>query len=92
MTREDYAKIIFSISLELSDLSIPNTIEGCQDGYKIEFPWCEDDVAMHSWTYGSTDGRVESYEFPWDEGDVTVLRPTTAIKFIQRHWLEALEE
>lgn len=91
MTNKDFAKTIFSISLELSDLGIPNTVEECWDGYKISFPWCEGDVAMHSWTYGSTDGRVESYKFPWDEGDVSVLHPKTAIKFVQCHWLESLD-
>lgn len=92
MTNKDFAKTIFSISLELSDLGIPNTVEKCWDGYKIKFPWCEGDVAMHSTTYESANGCVESYKFPWDEGDVSVLRPKTAIKLIQRHWLDTLEE
>lgn len=92
MTTKDFAKTIFFISLELSDLDVPNIVNECWDGYKISFPWCEGDIAMHSCTCGSEDGCVESYKFPWDEGDVTVLRPTTAIKFVQRHWLETLEE
>ena len=91
MTNKDYAKTIFSISLELSDLGIPNTVKECWDGYKISYPWCEGTIAMYSGIYGFADGCVESYKFPWDEGDVSVLRPTTAIKFIQRYWLETLD-
>lgn len=91
MTTKDFAKTIFSISLELSVLGVPNTIEECWDGCKISFPWCEGNIAMHSWTHGSEDGCVESYKFPWDEGDATILHPETAVKFIQRHWLESLD-
>ena len=38
------------------------------DGWQLRFPWYEEgDIACHS----GTGGRLESYGFPWDEGDVT---------------------
>ena len=63
------------IAARLDDAKVPNTFHELYEGYQIRFPWSEGDVACHDGTYGANDGMVETYQFPWDEDDVTVLTP-----------------
>lgn len=78
-----YAERITFITLILGFLKIPYTVNELWDGWQIRFPWCEGDVAAHRGTYGAANGKVESYQFPWDDDDVTVLTPReAAIKII----------
>jgi len=61
---------------------VPYEVRPLFDGYQIRFPWCHGDVACHSGTYGCNDGCVETYAFPWDEDDVSVMPPSDAINCI----------
>lgn len=64
-------------------LNIPCTMNALYEGWQLRFPWCEGDIAAHRGTYEQAQGKVESYCFPWDDGDVTVLTPEeAAIKII----------
>ncbi len=77
-----YERISFIKSI-LDSLHIPCSMNECWEGYQLRFPWCEGDVAAHDGTYEHNRGKVESYEFPWDDGDVSVLTPEeAAIKII----------
>ena len=61
---------ITTVSLlnSLADAGFPAQLESCLDGWRLVFPWFEGgDIACNS----GTGGRLESYGFPWDEGDVT---------------------
>ena len=81
---EKYLKSIVFIFNILTTLNIPCTINPLFDGWQLRFPWCAGDVAAHSGTYGQAQGKVESYEFPWDNGDVTALSPEeAAIRIIE---------
>ena len=73
-----YAERINFIASILTLLSIPYTTNELWDGWQIRFPWCEGDVAAHRGTYGAANGKVESYQFPWDDDDVTELTPREA--------------
>lgn len=75
---EKYFKSIIFIYNILTELSIPCTINPLFNGWQLCLPWHEGDVAAHSGTYGEAQGMVESYQFPWDNGDVTVLTPEEA--------------
>ena len=67
----------------LTVLGIPCTMNALYEGWQLRFPWCVGDVAAHRGTYCEAAGKVESYCFPWDDDDVTVLTPEeAAIKII----------
>lgn len=67
----------------LTTLHIPCTMNALWEGWQLRFPWCAGDIAAHRGTYGQAQGKVESYCFPWDNDDVTVLTPEeAAIKII----------
>lgn len=60
----------------LLENNIPFTYEPLFDGGKWTFPkYPHGDVALHSGTYHSAEGYVESYGMPWDNGDVSVCLP-----------------
>jgi len=73
-----YERISFIKSI-LDSLHIPCSMNECWEGYQLRFPWCEGDVAAHDHTYEHNSGKVESYCFPWDDGDVSVLTPEEAV-------------
>jgi hypothetical protein len=80
--RDYFDRINFIYNI-LTVLNIPCTMNVAYEGWQLRFPWCAGDVAAHRGTYGQAVGKVESYRFPWDEGDVTVLTPEeAAIKII----------
>ena len=67
----------------LAALHIPCTVNALYEGWQLRFPWCDGDIAAHAGTYGEARGMVESFCFPWDGDDVTVLTPEeAAIKII----------
>jgi hypothetical protein len=75
-------------------LVVPCQMYPCYEGYMIRFPWCRGDIAMHAGTYGSKDGYVETYQFPWDGDDVTVLTVEEAARKViayYENWLEGGE-
>ena len=69
----NYAEPIIRIASALSAADVPYKVRECNEGWQIYFPWCNGDIAIHNGTYGHSMGKVESYCFPWDNDDVTVL-------------------
>lgn len=80
--------VIASLILE----GVPFTVNPALEGMQLRFPWHEGDVACHAGTYGSDGGMVESYQFPWDEDDVTMLEPTEMAARIIKLYLEGTWE
>ena len=80
--KNHYFERIADLVLTLSDNGVPCHVEDCYDGYKVTFPWCNGDVIAHSFMLGSGAYGVESFGFPWDYGDVTVLDVQEAIDLI----------
>lgn len=79
----NYKERIQFIAAILALLSIPYEMHPLYEGWQLRFPWCVGDVACHDGTYEHTNGMVESYCFPWDDDDVTILTPKeAAIKII----------
>lgn len=77
-----YQRISFIKNI-LDSMHIPCSINKCWEGYQLRFPWCVGDVAAHKGTYENENGKVESYCFPWDDDDVSILTPEeAAIKII----------
>lgn len=88
----NYADRIYIIARECEKQGVPLTVNPLHDGWQIRFPWCDGDVACHKYTYGTNAGKVESYQFPWDEDDVSVLTPEEAIERITDYWIEVRNE
>ena len=77
-----YEQIINELALELAAVGVPYEINECHNGWQIRFPWCIGDVAIHGGTYCNSLGKVESYQFPWDNDDVTILSVDAAANLI----------
>lgn len=84
-----YKERILVIATVCAENGIPYSIEPILDGYAICFPWCFGDVACHQYT-GGNEWYVESYGFPWDDGDITVLLPEEAAKNIVDLYFERM--
>ena len=82
----DYERHIDFIAEALDTLHVPYTKYHCWEGAQLRFPWCKGDVACHASTYGSDSGFVETYQFPWDEDDVSMLSPQEAIDKIANYY------
>lgn len=82
-----YSERIAKIASACELCAIPYELRAIWDGLQITFPWCAGDIACHSGTYGVNNDKVESYQFPWDEGDVTELTVTEAIKKVILYYL-----
>lgn len=78
----EYAKPILELANLCTKKDIPFTLNIIWDGLQIRFPWHSGDMACHAGTYGHTSGCVESYQFPWDNGDVSVLEPEEAVELL----------
>lgn len=85
-----YFERIADLVLALSDNGVPCHVEDLYDGYKVTFPWCDGDVIAHSGMlgYGECGYTVESFGFPWDEGDVTLLDIQEAVDLITKCYKE----
>lgn len=84
-----YKERIDFIATCLSRLNIPFEMRPIYEGWQILCPWADNaDVAAHDGTYGAARGMVESYEFPWDEGDVSMLTPEEAADRIIVYWYQ----
>lgn len=88
--RNNYFERIVDLTLALSDNGVPCHVEDLYDGYKVTFPWCDGDVIAHSGMLGGGECgyTVESFGFPWDEGDVTLLDVQEAIDLITKCYKE----
>lgn len=89
---KNYKGYIFYLACLLNLLDVPNRFNECYDGAQLRFDWHIGDVACHSGTYGANQGKVETYEFPWDNGDVSVLTPQEAAARIANLYYELKEE
>jgi hypothetical protein len=87
-----YFKPIEIIADFLDNKKIENTCYHCYEGYQLRFNWCKGDVACHSGTYGSRSGYVETYNFPWDDGDVSMLTPIEAANKIYNYYVKMLDK
>lgn len=84
---EKYYSQILIIALNCLAEKIPFEIKKIWEGWQIVFPWADHaDVAIHDGTFGHDSLQVESYKFPWDEGDVSVLEPFEAFELIRELW------
>jgi len=82
-----YEKAINEVIAILINHNVPFTVNQIYEGLQLRFPWCDGDVACHEGTYGAENGKVETYEFPWDEGDVSMLTPADCAMRIARLWV-----
>ena len=81
-----YENRIALIAAECTLHQVPYTLNECWEGWQIRFPWCKGDIAAHDGTYGARGDMVESYEFPWDNGDASVLTPKEAAERVIDYW------
>lgn len=88
MFTNKYTDAINAVIAYLIPAGIPFTVNPVFEGMQLRFPWHEGDVACHAGTYGSDRGMVESYQFPWDEDDVTMLEPKKMATRIIQLYLE----
>ena len=64
----------FNRILDSADISY--TVSQFKGGYQWTFPnYPHGDIAIHSGTYYSDEGFLESYGMPWDNGDVSIYKP-----------------
>lgn len=87
-TNKEYYQRITFIADALDELNVPYVLKLCYEGAQLRFPWCEGDVACHAGTYGSDCGFVESYQFPWDDDDVSMLSPQEFIEKVYHFYQE----
>ena len=92
MFTNKYVDAINAVIACLIFASVPFTVNPISEGLQLRFPWHEGDVACHAGTYGSDIGMVESYQFPWDEEDVTMLEPKEMATRIIKLYLEGTWE
>lgn len=62
-----YKNVIDSIKLELENRKVPLIITPIHDGWQLRFSWCDGDIVCHGFSYGHSEGHVESFGFPWDD-------------------------
>ena len=68
-----YSQAIGKVMAALVRDEVPFYIVPAFDGYQLRFPWTDGDVICHSGSYGHHGGFVETYHFPWDGDDVSML-------------------
>lgn len=87
-----YEERIDAIASYCDLYNVPYTTNSIWNGKQIRFPWCAGDVACHEFTYGTDMDKVESYCFPWDNEDVTVLSVEEAAGLIVGYYYGLEEE
>ena len=91
---EEFMENLTPILTGLIAEGVPFRYRPLYDGWQLIFKWSGDvaaDVACHSGTYGNLEGFVESYNFPWDEGDVSMLTPDDFLKKVIKYWYKKVE-
>ena len=86
-----YERIKFMEDI-LAKYGVPFFEKEIYEGYQLRFRWTIGDVAVHNGTYGAAYGKVETYEFPWDEGDVSELWPEEAAMKIVEYYNSIMDE
>ena len=83
-----YELAIHELTRYLDKLDIPyEEPEELHEGYVVRFPWCKGDVACHRAFQGGTNGRLETYRFSLDDGDVhSNLLPLEALEIVLNEW------
>ena len=97
MTQEQLNEAIFQgatavLSAILTREKIPHNVRPLHGGFQILFPWCGGDLICHNFSYGNKWGEFESYGFPWDEEDVTVLSISDAVTKIMKYYHDTVLE
>lgn len=87
-----YFESINFITNQLSALNIPYSVRRIYEGYQIIFSWDIGDIACHEGTYHSDIGLVETFKFPWDNGDISILSPIEATIKIIAHYSAYLDK
>lgn len=59
----------------LNFYNIPYILRPLYDGFQWRFNWCGGDIIIHEGSYRNKEGYLESYNFPWDMDDVSVMTP-----------------
>lgn len=90
-TNFKYLVPILKVARILDTLEVPFQFTGCYNGAQLNFDWCEGDVVCHEGSYGHTRGEVETYQFPWDDGDVSVLSHSECAKKIIEYYKQTLD-
>lgn len=84
--KNKYFSPIYTIISILNRYNIPHELYDCYEGFQIRFNWCDGDVACHNTTYGADNGYVETFRFPWDNDDVSMLKPKEAAEKICNYY------
>ena len=71
----DYFHPMMVLAGDLAEANVPFTMRTCYDGFQFRFDWCAGDVVCHFGSYSNSEGYVESYKFPFDGDDVSVMKP-----------------
>lgn len=81
-----YFTTITALLNVLAEHGFPAQLFPCHDGFQLHFPWYEEgDIACHS----GTNGRLESYGFAWDGGDVTHDTAEGFAHRLHKVWVDA---
>ncbi len=59
------------------------------DGAQWRFSFLHGDLAVHSGTYASDLGFIESFQMPWDYDDVTVDTPEAMVHRVAAYYRDA---
>lgn len=78
----------FTLVSLLYNANVPYEFRLLYEGWQLRFSWDEGDVACHNGTYGNAAGLVETYQFPWDNGDVSMLTPEECAERIITYYNE----
>lgn len=86
-----FVKALAELTLECEARGITFETRFYQGGFQCHHFSCHPqsgDVVIHDHSYGQYDGKWESYNFPWDDDDVSVM---TTVEFVDALWHEYME-
>lgn len=85
---EKYVRTVGLAGIILGEYGIQYDIHALHGGAQITFDWNEGDGVCHSFSYGNETGNIETYGFPWDNGDVSVLDIPEFCSRVKKLWNE----
>lgn len=80
MSKFEFSINTFNTMLVKNEISF--SYSPLYDGAQWTFPKFKGDISIHSGTYASDKGYLESYNMPWDDDDVTVCTPEEMIELL----------
>ena len=92
LKRIKYANVMNDIELALFHSNIEYTQHSLHGGYQLRFPWCDGDVVIHDRSGKSADGKVESFGFPWDVGEISIMTPKLFVEYIRNYYRQIKQE